>query len=483
MTREVRVTIAGEAQPVGDRKLYPVDSPSTGERLAVMARSSAEDIDRAIASAQKAASTLGEMTARERAALVHRVGDLVADRADPMARDLALEQGKPLREATAEVATAVTMWHEAAEIVRHLADEILPSDDGSRRIVVLRRPHGVVAVVTPWNFPATIPTEYLCAGLAAGNAIVWKPSELTPLTAVHLLDCIVAAGFPPGAVNLVPGLGHDTGATLVAHPAVDAIGFTGSPQTGDAIARAAGAKPVLLELGGNNATVVLDDVDVAAVASRLRTASFANAGQICSSTERIIVHRKIHDDLADALAEQARSLRLGPSLEPETTIGPLNNEPTAAKVDRHLADAVEKGARVITGGRRAPDWPTPLYYEPTVLAAMAPDMLAFSEETFGPVAALTAFDSDDEAVALVNGHDLGLVAGVLGSDTDRTLAIGRRIEAGIVNIGDVATAWQPHTPFGGYSGRASGVGRLGGRYTIEALSQLQTFVIPRGHLP
>lgn len=483
MNREVGVTIDGYVQPLGDREFVPVVSPSTGERIAIMARSSAEDIDRAIASAQRAALDLGELTARERAALVQRVGDLVAARAESMARDLALEQGKPLREAEAEVATAVAMWHEAAEIVRHLTDEILPSDDGARRVVVLRRPHGVVAVVTPWNFPATIPTEYLSAGLAAGNAIVWKPSELTPLTAVHLLECILAAGFPPGAVNLVPGLGHDTGATLVAHDAVDAVGFTGSPQTGDAIARSAGAKPVLLELGGNNATVVLDDADVDTVAQRLRTAAFANAGQICSSTERIIVHRKIHDELADALAEQARSLRLGLSLDPDTTMGPLNNEPTAKKVDRHLADAVEKGARVITGGGRAAGWPTALYYEPTVLTGMTPGMLAFGEETFGPVAALTVFDSDDEAVALVNGHDLGLVAGVLGNDVDHMLSIGRRVEAGIVNVGDVATAWQPHTPFGGYSGRASGVGRLGGRYTIEALSQLQTFVVPRGHLP
>ncbi|WP_129667701.1 aldehyde dehydrogenase family protein [Phytoactinopolyspora endophytica] len=483
MIRELPVMINGAPCPRGNREAIPVHSPSTGEQLARMVRSTTDDVDQAVDAAGRAATALASMTARARADLVRRVGDLVAGRAGVIARDLAGEQGKPLREAEGEIATAVTMWHEAAEIVRHSTEEILPSDDAERRVVVVRRPHGILAVVTPWNFPATIPTEYLSAGLAAGNAIVWKPSELTPITAVHLYDCIVEAGFPPGSVNVVPGLGHETGAALVSHPWISAIGFTGSPQTGDAIARAAGAKPMLLELGGNNATVVLDDVDVAAVAERLRSAVFANAGQICSSTERIIVHHRIHDELVDALTDQATSLRLGPSLDPETSIGPLNNEPTAAKIDRHLDDAVAKGARIITGGTRPGGWPTRLYYEPTVLTGLTPDMLAFREETFGPVAAFMTFESDDEAVELVNGHGLGLITGVLGQDTGRALAIGRRLKAGVVNVGDAATAWQPHTPFGGYSGRASGVGRLGGRYTIEALGQLQTFVLPAHTMP
>lgn len=481
--REVTVRVGGSAEPAGARETVEVRSPATGALLARMARASADDIDHAVVAARSAAGRLAAWSPRERAALVRATGDALAERAEIVAHDLAAEQGKPLREAAAEVAAAVSMWHEAAEIVRHLGDDILPSDDPARAVVVVRRPHGVVAVITPWNFPATIPTEYLCAALVAGNAVVWKPSELTPLTAAHLLDCIDTAGWPAGAVNLVPGLGHDTGAALTAHQGVDAIGFTGSPQTGASIARAAGTRPVLLELGGNNATVVLEDVDIADVAARLAVASFANAGQICSSTERVVVHRDIYDQLAEALVERARSLRLGPSLDPATTLGPLNNEPTAAKVDDHVADAVGRGAEVLTGGRRAPGHPTPLFYEPTVLRDLAPGMRVFAEETFGPIVGLVPFDGDDDAVALVNGHRLGLVAGVLATDGDRALAIGRRLEAGIVNIGDVATSWQPHTPFGGWSGRSSGVGRLGGRYTIEAMSQLQTFVLPRGRMP
>lgn len=483
MSRVVPVVINGE-QHFGDgRSVLPVVSPSTGEHIAAMSCATTDDIDHAIIAARNAARLLREMTPRERADAVARVSIILAERAEEIARDLAQEQGKPLREAVGEVSAAVAMWHEAAEIVRHLSDEMLPSADPSKRVLVIRRPHGVVAVVTPWNFPVTIPTEYLCAALAAGNAVVWKPSELTPLAALRLLECIADAGFPAGAVNLVPGLGRETGAVLVAHPGVDAVAFTGSPETGDAIARAAGAKPVLLELGGNNATVVLNDVDVTVAAERLRAAVFANAGQICSSTERIIVHRSVHDALADALVLEAKSLQLGSSLDPETTIGPLNNEPTAGKVDKHVADAVANGAHVLTGGRRATGFPTQLYYEPTVLTGLTTHMLAFRQETFGPLAALMPFDSDDEAVALVNDHRLGLIAGVLGSDIPRALAIARRIEAGVVNVGSVATAWQSHTPFGGFSGRASGVGRLGGRYTIEALSQLQTFVVPKTVLP
>lgn len=480
---DVPVRIAGKPETMADHETLDVRSPATGEVVVRLALATGDDVDRAVSAAQKAGEVLAQTPPRARGDLLLRVTEALRGRIDQVARDLAVEQGKPIAEARGEIEVAVEMWRDAAEIIRQRTDEILPSDDPERSIVVVHRPHGVLGVITPWNFPATIPTEYLCAGLAAGNAIVWKPSELTTLTAVHLAECIEEAGFPPGAVNIVPGYGADTGTRLVRHPDVNAIGFTGSPAVGQQIARDAGAKPVLLELGGNNATIVLEDADIESAATALRDACYANGGQICSSTERIVVHRSIHDDLAAALVEQARSLRVGPSLDDTTTIGPLNNEATAAKVDAHLADAVAKGGRILTGGRRQEDRPTQLYYEPTVVTGLTRDMVAFGEETFGPVAMLVSFDTDDEAVDLVNSHDLGLIAGVLGADGDRMTAIGARLRAGIVNIGGVATYWQPHTPFGGWSGRSSGVGRLGGRHTIEALSQLQSFVVPRRRMP
>jgi acyl-CoA reductase-like NAD-dependent aldehyde dehydrogenase len=480
---DVHVRIAGRSRPLAAGRTLDIVSPSTGERLGVVASAGQAEVDEAVAAAKAARPAMAALSPRQRADLVERTAELIEERLEQIASDLSAEQGKPITEARGEVATAARMWRDVAELTRHLSDEIVPSSNPAHTVLVVRRPHGVLAVITPWNFPATIPTEYLSAGLAMGNTVVWKPSELTSITAVHLVACIEEAGFPAGAVNLLPGLGTDVGAPLVAHRDVSAVGFTGSPLTGDRIARSAGAKPLLLELGGNNATVVLDDVDVADAAARLAGACYANAGQICSSTERILVHRNVYEELAEAMAEQARRLRLGRSHDEETTIGPLNNENTAAKVDSHIADALEQGGTVLAGGRRSEGWPTALYYEPTVVAGLTESMVAYREETFGPVAFLMPFDSDAEAVRLVNDHDLGLVAGVLGSDLDRATRLGGQLEAGIVNIGNVATSWQPHTPFGGFSGRASGVGRIGGKYSLEALSQVQTFVVPRSRLP
>ncbi|MGC0145045.1 aldehyde dehydrogenase family protein [Pseudactinotalea sp. Z1732] len=479
--KHVPIVIGGK-RSTGDDHLEVI-SPATGQPVATMARATAEDLDRAVHAARDAAAELAAMTIRQRAAKVAMVAELIERDIEPMARDLASEQGKPIAEARGEVSVAAEMWRDAAEITRHMTDAILPSDNPERAILTVRRPHGVLGVITPWNFPATIPTEYLCAGLAAGNAIVWKPSELTPMTALWLQDFVEEAGFPAGSVNLVPGMGQDIGAGIAGHRSIDAIGFTGSPATGNAITATAGPKPLLLELGGNNATVVLADADVDEAARRLAGATFANAGQICSSTERIIVERSIYDDLAEALAAEARRLRLGPSLDEHTTIGPLNNEATAAKVDAHIADATSRGATVLAGGGRASGHPTDLYYEPSILKDLDPAMTAFRAETFGPVAMLMPFDGLDQAADLVNDHGLGLVAGVLSTDTARAVDLGRRLRAGIVNIGDVATSWQPHSPFGGYSGRASGVGRIGGRYSIEELSQLQTFTVPARMLP
>ncbi|HLS24604.1 MAG TPA: aldehyde dehydrogenase family protein [Beutenbergiaceae bacterium] len=470
-------------RPTDGAERIDVISPASGEPVATMALAGIGDLDEAVSTARRAVDALAAMTIRERAAKVAKVADLMERDLESIARDLANEQGKPINEARDEVAVAAEMWRDAAQIGRHMTDRILPSDHPDRAVITVRRPHGVLGVITPWNFPATIPTEYLCAGLVAGNAIVWKPSELTPVTALRILECIQEADFPEGSVNLVPGMGRDIGAGIAAHAGIDAIGFTGSPATGRSITATAGPKPLLLELGGNNATVVLADVDIDEAARRLRSAVFANAGQICSSTERIIVERPVYDELAEALAAHARQLRLGPSLDEMTTIGPLNNEATAAKVEAHINDAAERGATVLTGGRRAADRPTDLYFEPSVLTGLEPHMKAFREETFGPVAMLMPFDELTEAAHLVNDHGLGLVAGVLGTDTTRAMDLGRRLRAGIVNIGEVATAWQHHSPFGGYSGRASGVGRIGGRYSIEELSQTQTFVVPARTMP
>lgn len=454
-----------------------VYSPATGEVITQVPSATPSDADRAVAAARRAQPELAAMGAYARAELVERVAALILERVEDIAYDLAQEQGKPLRpDAVVEVEVAAEMWLDAGRIIRHLEGEVLPSSDPARRILAVREPRGVYAVMSPWNFPATIPSEYLCAGLAAGNAIVWKPAMTTPLTALHLAACITDAGAPPGAVNVVTGPGATVGEALAAHPGVDAIGATGSPETGDRIARLAGAKPLLLELGGNCPVIIFEDADLDAAIERTAVGCFANAGQICDSTERIIVHERLHDRLVEGLVAAAGAVRLGPSLEAGTTMGPLNNEATAAKVDRHLEQALAAGARVLAGGGRSSEHATALYYHPTVVDGVTREMDIFREETFGPVAAVTTFREIDEAIELANDNELGLVAGAFTRDPRLARHVGERLQAGIVNINDTPTYWQPHTPFGGYSGKRSGVGRLGGKYTIMEMSQLKTVV-------
>jgi acyl-CoA reductase-like NAD-dependent aldehyde dehydrogenase len=474
-----KLYIGGQWVESAGNDWYPVHSPATGELLGEIPMATAADVDRAVQAAQRARRVMADMTAFERSKLLFAIADAIAAERENIARDLALEQGKPyLNEALGEIDAAVSMWRDAGEIIKHMNTEVLPSSDRNKRILTIRQPHGVYGVITPWNFPATIPTEYLCAGLAAGNTIVWKPSEYTPLTAIHIVRCCERAGLPAGALNLVTGDGATTGHAIASHPDINAIGLTGSPLTGDKVARAAGAKAMLLELGGNGPTIIMDDADLSIAIERTAFGCFANAGQICDSTERILVHEKVHDEVVAGLLKAAAAIRLGLPLDSDSTMGPLNNRPVIAKVERHVQDALDKGAEVLVGGARAGDFPTDLFYQPTVIDRVSTDMLLNCEETFGPVAAVLTFSDMEEAIAITNDNNLGLVAGVFTQSMARAIYMGEQIEAGIVNINEVCTYWQPHTPFGGFSTRKqSGVGRLGGKYTIESMSQIKTLVL------
>jgi succinate-semialdehyde dehydrogenase/glutarate-semialdehyde dehydrogenase len=473
-----KLYIAGNWIDSNGSDWWPVNSPATGELLGEVPLGTATDVDRAVEAAQKARRTMAGMTVFERSKLLFAIADEIVKERENIARDLALEQGKPYqREALGEIDAAVMMWRDAAELIKHMETEVLPSADPNKRIYTIRQPRGVYGVITPWNFPATIPTEYLCAGLAAGNTIVWKPSEFTPLTAIHLVRCCERAGLPAGALNLVIGDGPTVGHAIASHPDINAIGLTGSPDTGDKVARAAGAKAMLLELGGNGPTIIMDDANLKLAIERTAFGCFANAGQICDSTERILVHKKVHDQVVEGLIEASKRVRLGLPLDPESTMGPLNNQHTAEKVDRHLNDARDKGAEILTGGGRARDFPTDLYYQPTVIDNVSTDMLLNREETFGPVAPVLIFSDMEEAIAMTNDNDLGLVAGIFTQSMERAIYMGEQIETGIVNINEVCTYWEPHTPFGGYSTKRSGVGRLGGKYTIQEMSQIKTMVL------
>jgi succinate-semialdehyde dehydrogenase/glutarate-semialdehyde dehydrogenase len=454
-------------------------SPATGEVLAVVPYAGPEDGRRAIEAAGRARNTMAALGVEERARLCERIAERIGLQRDELARTLSLEQGKPLQEALGEVEFAAGLYRDAAGYVRSLATTVLPSPDPHKRVLTIRQPHGVVAVITPWNYPVGIPSEYLSAAIAAGNAVVWKPAPTTSLVATRLLECLLEAGLPEGGCNLLFG-GPEVGAEIVSNPGTHAVGFTGSFPVGNAVASRAGAKPLLLELGGNGPTIILDDADLELAVEGAAFGCFSNAGQICQSTERILVTPRAHDDVLSGLVGKAESVRLGHPLEPETTMGPLNNEGVAQKVDEHIADTVAKGGVVVSGGERAPGFPTPLYYRPSVLDQVPRGSLLNEEETFGPVAPLVPVRDLDEAIEIANASRYGLCCSVYTGSLRTAFKAAERLECGVVNVNETAAYWDGRTPFGGYSGKTSGVGRLGGSATIESMTQLKSIVLDVG---
>ncbi len=451
-------------------------SPATGEIVAIVSEGGREEARAAIDAAGKAREKIAAMPVYDRASLCRAIADVVESRRDVLARELSLEQGKPIVEARVEVSNAAERFRDAAENIKRLETSVIPSRDPRKRVLTIRQPHGVVAVITPWNIPVGIPSQYLSAGLAAGNAIVWKPAPTTSAIAARLLECLLEAGLPQGVVNLVFG-GADVGEELVSSPGTHAVGFTGSSTVGNQVAKAAGAKPLLLELGGNGPVIVLDDANLPAAVQGTAFACYRNAGQICRSAERILVHERVHASFLQGLVEKTRAIKLGHPLDEATTMGPLNNDAVARKMDVHIKDAVEKGAVIMTGGGRAKGFPTSLYYEPTVLDQVSPDSLINQEETFGPVAPLIRISDIDEALEVANSCPLGLVASVYTSSLHHAFCCAERLQCGVVNVNETPAYWDGRTPVGGYSGKGSGVGRIGGMATIEALSQLKSLVL------
>jgi acyl-CoA reductase-like NAD-dependent aldehyde dehydrogenase len=481
MTRETKagrlsMYIGGEWIDSASGETFERISPVTGEVLASLPRANREDAQAAIDAANRARSHMVSMPVFERAALCQAIADVLESRHKSMGEELSLEQGKPYREACDEILFAAELYRDAAENIKRLETSIVPSVDPNKRILTIRQPHGVVAIITPWNFPVGIPSEYLSAALAAGNTVVWKPAPTSSIIAIRLVECIIEAGVPEGSVNLLFGEA-EVGDEMVANPDTHAVGLTGSSAVGNAVAQRAGAKPLLLELGGNGPTIILDDADLERAIEGTAFGCYHNAGQICQSSERILTHKKVHDAVLEGLVEKTRFIRLGHPLDETTTMGPLNNEGVAKKMDEHLADAVQKGATVVTGGRRAEGFPTALYYEPTVVDGVPPESLFNHEETFGPVAPVISTEDLDEAIAVANSCGLGLCCSVYTSNVSKAFYCAEQLECGVVNVNESAAYWDGRIPFGGYSGKGSGVGRLGGKETILSMTQLKSMVM------
>jgi acyl-CoA reductase-like NAD-dependent aldehyde dehydrogenase len=475
----LRLHIGGDWVEAASGETFESESPATGEVLAVVPQAGREDGRRAVEAAGRARHVTAALGVEERARLCDAIAGRIEARRDELARTLSLEQGKPIREALEEVEFAARLYRDAGAYVERVETGILPSPDPHKRVLTIRQPHGVVAVITPWNYPVGIPSEYLSAALAAGNAVIWKPAPTTSLVAALLVECLLDAGLPDGACNLLFG-GQEVGEEIVSNPGTHAIGFTGSFPVGNAVASQAGAKPQLLELGGNGPTIILDDADFEVAAEAAAFGCYSNAGQICQSSERILVTPRAHDDVLAGLVAKAESIRLGHPLDDETTMGPLNNDGVAQKMDEHIADALANGAVVVAGGARAEGFPTRLYYRPSVLDQVPRGSLINAEETFGPLAPLISVADLDEAVEVANSCRYGLCCSVFTGSLRNAFRAAERLECGVVNVNETAAYWDGRTPFGGYSGKASGVGRLGGAATIESMTQVKSIVLDVG---
>jgi acyl-CoA reductase-like NAD-dependent aldehyde dehydrogenase len=454
-------------------------SPSSGESLGSVPEGTREDAQRAIEVANGSWRDWSRRSAFERAAAMDRVADLIVERRDELALTLTLDQGKPLHsEAYGEVDELIEYWRMAAADVKRLDGSMPPSVDASKRILGYRVPRGVVGVITPWNWPYTMPAELLAPALAAGNAVVWAPASSTSICAAKLAECIVDAELPAGVFSMVTGRGAVVGDEIAGSPGTHAIGFIGSVDTGLKVATRAAGKAMLLELGGNGPMIVLEDADVPAAAEASLVASFLCAGQSCTAGERFLIHEAVHDEFVDQLrAAVEREIRLGDPLLTETTMGPLNNESTAEKMDRHVADALDHGAELVAGGARAEGFPTALYWQATVLDRVTEEMEVAREETFGPVIPITTIASDVEALEITNSSPYGLLTAVWTRDLARGLRFAEAVDAGWVNINESTNYWESHLPFGGRSGKSSGVGRVGGSQAMETFTEPKTVVV------
>lgn len=478
--------------PLGDLDMYiggrwveseagrrsPVMNPASGETIGSVPDGTREDARRAIAAAAEAEETMRWMTPAERGAMCKRVVEALARNQAEMARAITLDQGKPYhKEGKWEAGACQHFFREASEDIIRLHGETIPSSDRAKRVVTFWQSRGTYAVVTPWNFPYNIPSEYISACLAAGNPVVWVPAPTTSACAVVYARALAEADLPKGAFNLVTGAGAVVGDEIVAHPATRGIGFTGSPATGQKIAERGAGKPMLLELGGNGPVIVLADADLDAAADGIIFSAYFNAGQACSATERVLVAASVKDALIERLVRRTAEVKIGAAFAEDTTMGPLNNEAVAAKMDRHIADAAERGARIVTGGGRAQGFGSNLYYQPTILDAVTPAMAVHREESFGPIVPITTFETPEEALRLANDNELGLISAVYTRNLRAAFWFGERIRTGIVNINETPNYWETPIPYGGVAGRKSGLGRLGGPNTIREVMDQRAMLI------
>ncbi len=457
--------IAGEWRSAKNGGFHPVSNPANGDHIANVPDLGAEETREAIEAAERSWPSWRGLTAKERTTILRRWYDLILENSDDLAVLMTAEQGKPLTEAKGEVVYGASFIEWFAEEAKRIYGDVIPGHAADKRIVVLKQPIGVVAAITPWNFPIAMITRKVAPALAAGCPVVVKPAEDTPLSALALAELAKRAGMPKGVFNVVTtSRPADVGGELTANPIVRKLSFTGSTAVGKLLMRqcADTVKKVSLELGGNAAFIVFDDADLDAAVAGAMASKYRNTGQTCVCANRIFVQAGVYDAFAEKLGKAVSALKVGPGLEGETQQGPLINAAAVEKVEAHIDDAQAKGARVLCGGKRHSLGGT--FFEPTILADVTTDMRVATEETFGPVAPLFKFSSEEEVITQANATEFGLASYFYSRDMGRIWRVAEALECGIIGINEGIISTEV-APFGGI--KQSGIGREGSKYGID----------------
>ncbi len=461
--------IDGRKAGASDGGALDVYDPSTGQVLARVAKATRADIDRAVAAARRAmeAKDWGGLAPAERGRVLFRIAQAIRDRAEELAVLESRDNGKPLRQARTDVQVAARYFEFYGGVADKILGTTIPMGPGLLDFTV-REPIGVSAQIVPWNYPIQIGSRGVAPALAAGCAVVMKPSSEAPMTALRLGEIGLECGLPPGALNIVPGTGSEAGVALASHPGVNQITFTGSVEVGVAVAKMAAENvvPVVMELGGKSPNVVFADADADLAVQGVAKAIFQNAGQTCSAGSRLLVERKAHGAFVERLVAHTRAMKLGPGVD-DPDMGPIISKRQLETIEQYVAVGQKEGARVAAGGRRPADTNLPggFYYEPTLLDEVTPAMRVAQEEIFGPVLAILTFDEVEEAAEIANDSVYGLVAGVWTRDINKALALAERIKSGQVFVNTYGAGGGVEMPFGGY--KKSGYGR---EKSLEALA-------------
>ncbi len=463
--------INGQWLDQADGKSCAVSNPANGESLGTVPDLGGAETDLAIDAASAALPAWAKKTAKQRAQILRRMYELMLEHQDDLARILTAEQGKPLAEAKGEIAYSASFLEWFGEEAKRMYGDVIPGHAADKRIMVLRQPIGVVSMITPWNFPSAMLARKIGPALAAGCTVVCKPALQTPFSALAFGVIAERAGVPAGVVNIVTGRSStDIGKAMTSHPNVRKLSFTGSTGVGKKLMAqcAEGMKRVSLELGGNAPFIVFDDADLDAAVEGAIASKYRNTGQTCVCANRLFVQAGIYDAFAGKLATAVSKLRIGDGLKGVTEQGPLIDEKALAKVEEHVADAVARGARVLSGGKRHALGGN--FYEPTLLADVNTDMLIAREETFGPVAPLFRFETEDKVIAMANDTEFGLAGYFYTRDLARSWRVAEALECGIigVNTGIISTEV---APFGGI--KQSGTGREGSKYGLDDYTELK----------